>query len=513
MSLRTSTDAPTRARAARLASRSSSTGRSALGQTGRDVGHRADPGRPRTPGPPVPPARRAPRPRPPRAGGSAAAGRGQHLAGAADHGHVGLAVARVDGEHGRGQAHARCSRLCATRRSVRVSAYAYWPISGWASRARKTRSRPPRRGRLQGQLLVRRHVRDQAREERVQAGDRQRDGARRADRRLHLDHRLVRQERQRALVQRVHHLVRAASAAQQGRRQVHGRLRVVGAAALGEQGRLLGQLRVAVHRQQLPFHGGHFRRPGGLGAQLAHHLVVGVVVAQVVGGDDAEAVQQGAGQAHVVGDGVAVPGQQLGEDVRALGAAEADPRLPGEVVQAHVVQVDVLGVGAEQRRELALEADRHVAQAHRPVAGLEQGAGDDADGVGEVDDPRARIGAADPFGDVQDHRDRAQGLRQAARAGGLLADAAALQRPGLVLLAGRLAADAGAGAARRRRRRLPASRSEVVTIRPGWACLAKIRRARPPTGSRRSAAGSTSTSSSTGRVSLRRAKPSTSSGV
>lgn len=107
-----------------------------------------------------------------------------------------------------------------------------------------------------------------------------------------------------------------------------------------------------------------------------------------------------------------------------------------------MVEVDVGGRDAEQRGELPLEADRHVAQPDRLVPGLQQGAGDDPDRVGEVDDPGVRVGAADPFGDVEDHRDRAQRLGEAARPGRLLADAAALQGPGLVLLTSRLAADA-----------------------------------------------------------------------
>ncbi|CUM41146.1 hypothetical protein BN2537_11257 [Streptomyces venezuelae] len=76
------------------------------------------------------------------------------------------------------------------------------------------------------------------------------------------------------------------------------------------------------------------------------------------------------------------------------------------------------------------------------MPGLEQRARDDADGVGEVDDPGVRVGASDALGDVQDHRDGPQRLGEAAGAGGLLADAAALQRPGLVLVPGGLAADA-----------------------------------------------------------------------
>jgi hypothetical protein len=136
-----------------------------------------------------------------------------------------------------------------------------------------------------------------------------------------------------------------------------------------------------------------------------------------------------------------VLGEQLGQCVLALGAAEPYPGLPGEVVEAHVFEVDVGGGDAEEPGELPLEADRHVAQPDRLVPGLEKGAGDDPDRVGEVDDPGVRVGAADAFGDVEDHRDRAQRLGEAARAGRLLADAAALQGPGLVLLAGGLAAD------------------------------------------------------------------------
>lgn len=106
-----------------------------------------------------------------------------------------------------------------------------------------------------------------------------------------------------------------------------------------------------------------------------------------------------------------------------------------------MVEVDLGRGDVQERGELPLEADGHVAQADGLVSGLEQRAGDDADGVGEVDDPGVRVGAADPFGDVQDDRDGAERLGEAAGAGGLLADAAALQRPGLVLFAGGLSAD------------------------------------------------------------------------
>ena len=77
-----------------------------------------------------------------------------------------------------------------------------------------------------------------------------------------------------------------------------------------------------------------------------------------------------------------------------------------------------------------------------PVARVEQCPGDDPDRVGEVDDPRGGQGPLPcSFGDVEHDRDGAERLGEPAGAGGLLADAAVLQRPGLVALPGRLAAD------------------------------------------------------------------------
>ncbi len=135
-------------------------------------------------------------------------------------------------------------------------------------------------------------------------------------------------------------------------------------------------------------------------------------------------------------------GEQGPQQVLAVRAAPAHAELPGEVVEAHVVQVDVGRRQVQQGRELPLEADGDVAQPDGLVPGLQEGPGDDPDRVGEVDDPGVRVGPPDPLGDVEDHRDRAQRLGEPARARGLLADAAALQRPGLVLQPGGLSADA-----------------------------------------------------------------------
>ena len=76
------------------------------------------------------------------------------------------------------------------------------------------------------------------------------------------------------------------------------------------------------------------------------------------------------------------------------------------------------------------------------MPGVEQRARDDPDRVGEVDDPGVGPGElADPLGDLEHDRHGAHRLRETARAGRLLADAAARKRGGLVLQARRLAAD------------------------------------------------------------------------
>ena len=77
------------------------------------------------------------------------------------------------------------------------------------------------------------------------------------------------------------------------------------------------------------------------------------------------------------------------------------------------------------------------------MAVVEQRAGHDPDRVGEVDDPRIGRGAATHLiGDVEHDRHGAQSLGEASGAGGLLADAAASQRDGLVEVPCRLTTDA-----------------------------------------------------------------------
>ena len=108
-----------------------------------------------------------------------------------------------------------------------------------------------------------------------------------------------------------------------------------------------------------------------------------------------------------------------------------------------MLQLDLAGGHPEQAGEAALEPDGGVAQPDGAVAVVEQGLGDDADRVGEVDEPGAGgAPAGGLLGQLEHHRDGAQGLGEAARPGRLLADAAELQRQGLVHQPHRLAADA-----------------------------------------------------------------------
>ena len=92
--------------------------------------------------------------------------------------------------------------------------------------------------------------------------------------------------------------------------------------------------------------------------------------------------------------------------------------------------------------EVPLQPDRHVAQPDRAVPGVEQRPGDDADRVGEVDEPRARRGPPPgELGDLQHERHGAQRLGEPARPGRLLSHAAEVERPRLVPVPRRLPAD------------------------------------------------------------------------
>ena len=141
----------------------------------------------------------------------------------------------------------------------------------------------------------------------------------------------------------------------------------------------------------------------------------------------------------VIGGHQVVAGlQELREAVHAVHHERPDP---GQVVEADVVQPDPVRGHVEPPGERALEPDRHVAQAQRAVARVQQGLGHDPHGVREVQDPAAW--RASPLGlvrDLEDQWDGAQRLGEATGPGRLLAQHPKAVGERLVDEAGRLAA-------------------------------------------------------------------------
>ena len=281
-------------------------------------------------------------------------------------------------------------------------------------------------------------MRHQAAHDRVQRGDGHRLRPGRADHRRHLDHRVVGQERQRAPVVQVHHLDVPGAEGERGEQRDR-RLGVERPAALAEHLRLVRERRVGVRGQQFPLDPRDLLRAGRLVALPLHGGVVRPEIVQVGRWHRTGVMQYGRRQPGVVRDFLAVLGNQVGQHVRAVHHGRP---FPGQVVQADVVEHHPGGIDAEQGGEVPLEPDRHVAQPDRPVARVEQCPGDDPDRVGEIDDPCGVQGTlARSFSNVEHYRNGTESFRKPAGAGGLLADAAVLQRPGLVAVPRRLAAD------------------------------------------------------------------------
>nr|BFE69968.1 hypothetical protein GCM10020092_032690 [Actinoplanes digitatis] len=228
-----------------------------------------------------------------------------------------------------------------------------------------------------------------------------------------LDDRVGRQVWQGAVVADVDRVDPVLVQAVQGGDEPDRGLGVVRAAALAEQGGLGGQRRVAVHVQQPRLDLRDPRAAGRCAACGAHHAVVAVVVGEVVRRDAAQRGQHRLVDLHLGGQLGAVRVEEFGEPVDAV---HVRGPLPGQVVEADVVEHHRGRVDTEVSGKATLEADRHVAQPDGAVARIEQRPGDDADRVGEVDDPRARAGPLpDPRGDVEDDRHRTQSLGEPAR--------------------------------------------------------------------------------------------------
>ena len=263
-------------------------------------------------------------------------------------------------------------------------------------------------------------------------------GAAGADPARELDDVVVRETRHCARVSHVDHLS-VPGVARERRDQRGSRLAVEGAAALLEERWLLRQLRIAIQLEQLALDLGNRDRARGADAQLLEHLVVPVEVTEVRRRNRTELVEQAAWELEPVGDLLPVLGEQPRQHVFAVDDDSPDPR---EVVEPHLVDEHTARLEPEPAGEPALKADRHVAEPHCPVAGVEQRARDDADRVREVDDPRVRrrIGSR-ALRDLEHDGDGAQRLGEASGAGGLLPDAAAAQRRGLVAEARLLPAD------------------------------------------------------------------------
>ena len=111
-----------------------------------------------------------------------------------------------------------------------------------------------------------------------------------------------------------------------------------------------------------------------------------------------------------------------------------DRRDPAQVIEADVVERQAIRVDAQvARAKRRWKRDRHVAEAERAMALIEQRLGDDADRVREVDDPGVRRRPlADQLGQLHHDGHGAQRLGEAARAGRLLADGAELEGQRLV---------------------------------------------------------------------------------
>ncbi len=243
----------------------------------------------------------------------------------------------------------------------------------------------------------------------------------------------------RAAVAQVHHVRRRRSVAQQPRGQLHRGLGVEGAASLRQQLRLLVERRVGVQLQQPPLDLGHLRGPRRC--------------TRAARGPPRRGRRSSAGSR--TAPRPASSSSSAGSPTDAAISSTCDSSSSGSrstpfthAARSHVRWLSPTWSSSSDSGGTPSEAAKRrwnpIATLHSPTArcpACEQRPGDDADRVGEVDDPRVRCCLGDPLGDVEHDRHGPQRLGQPARAGRLLPDAAALQRPGLVLVAGGLAAD------------------------------------------------------------------------
>ena len=285
--------------------------------------------------------------------------------------------------------------------------------------------------RLDRQQLVRLDVLDQAEHLGGQRRGRDRRRAGAVDARRDLDDRVVGQVRDRAAVVRVDDVDRAVARVERLDER-RGRLAVVRAAAPLQQLGLAVQRRVAVEVEQLALDADDVGRPAGALALLAQDVVGRVVVAQVVGRDRAERPDDRRAGSHRPAVTSSSPASS--SSGRRSTPSTRTARIHDRWLRPTWSSETRSGVDAEVAGEPALEPDRHVAQPDGAMPGVQQRLGDDPHRVGEVEDPRpGRAAPRGLLGDLEDQRHRAQGLREPAGPGRLLADeaelAAAASRP------------------------------------------------------------------------------------
>ena len=109
----------------------------------------------------------------------------------------------------------------------------------------------------------------------------------------------------------------------------------------------MSRRRVGVHLEQLALEVHHLIGASVPRALLLHHLVESVVVAQVVRRHRSELPDLLRGQLQLAADVVGVGGQDLREDVVPVAQ---DPGDPAQVVQADVLQLELVGVDADAAR-------------------------------------------------------------------------------------------------------------------------------------------------------------------
>jgi hypothetical protein len=291
---------------------------------------------------------------------------------------------------------------------------------------------------IQGQLLVRRDVGDEPGVQRVDCCHRLRSRAVAPDPRRNLNHRLISEERQRPVVAHVDHL-QITLISDQGRHQIHRCLRVKRSATPSQQIGFLIDRGIGIDLQKPVLDFGHLRCAGRLCPLLLDDMIMFIEIAEIVGGPDSQPSQQPGWKPGTLRQGFDRVGKQVRKPILAV-----DQNLPGpgQVIEPNVIKQYLRRLNAKQAGNRPLIADRCVAEPDRPMPMIKKGTRHNAHRICEIDDPGVfRSQPGDPFGNLQDHWHRTECLGQAASTRGLLAQAATLQREGLVQRSRRLSSN------------------------------------------------------------------------